>query len=232
MILPKQQLPMYATVIPSTKQRIKYRGFTVREEKQLLIAQESDDVDVIFSVIREIIAACVEGDVDVERLAVFDVEYLMTQIRAKSVGEVVTLNMPCEIDPTHKTALVPIDLTKIEVDFPPNHQTAIVLFDDVGVQMKYPTIGDIAKMENASGIERVRICIQSIFTDQEVFDAADQTPGELTEFIESLTQPQLQKIEDQFFKTMPTYIHEFEYKCPECGHVHKRLVRGISNFFT
>jgi hypothetical protein len=231
MPLPKQQLPVFSAVIPSTKQKIKFRGFTVKEEKSLLLAQETDNIETILSTTKEVLSQCIDTDIDVNKLASFDIEYLMTQIRAKSVGEVIELSMPCDVNEDHRRTPVHVDVSKIEVKFPANHKTKIELYEGVGVVMKYPTVDNLVAFDNADGLESAAMCIDSIYTEDEVFDSKDQTKEEIIEFLESLTKKQFEKIENEFFKTMPVYEYEFDYKCSDCGHVHKKVIRGLANFF-
>lgn len=230
-MLPKQSYKFYNATIPSTKKQIKFRPFTVREEKQLVVAQESEDMPTIINVIQEVLSACIQDSVDVKSLAIFDVEYLMTQIRSKSVGEVVNLSMPCANDPTHEKIPVRIDLSRIAVTFDPAHKNTIPLFDDVGVKMKYPTLDMLPAMETADPFEVAILCTEFIYDSEEIHQAAEQTKEELREFFETLDTPQFKKIEDQFFATMPVYEYELEYTCPQCKHVHKRVIKGLSNFF-
>ena len=232
MALPKQQLPIFSTTIPSTQQKIKFRGFTVKEEKSLLLAQESEDPDVIINAVNEILSACIQDKIDVLKLATFDVEYLMTHIRAKSVGETVKLRMPCDVDENHKRTLIEIDISQIKVKIPENHHKVIKLYDDVGVTMKYPTMQTIVDVENATGVDVIVMCLENIFTDEEVFPASEQTREEIMDFLDGLTKSQIEKIEKEFFETMPSFEFEFEYKCQECGTEHKKIIRGLNNFFT
>ena len=205
--LPIQQLPVFTTTIPSTKKKIKFRGFTVREEKALLLAQESEDVDVIIDAVRQIITSCVTDKIDFDKLTIFDIEFLMTQIRAKSVGEVVTITMPCDADKTHDRISVSFDVSKIAVTIPEGHATTIPLYDDVGVVMKYPSVTELAKVEGATGLDQIAMCIDKIYTADEVFTSEDQTREE------------------------PRFEHEISYKCPKCGHEHRKVIRGLPNFF-
>ena len=232
MALPKQQLPIFSTVIPSTKQKIKFRGFTVKEEKSLLLAQESEDPDTIVNAVNEILSACIQDKIDVLNLATFDIEYLMTHIRAKSVGETVKLRMPCDVNPDHKRTNIEIDISKIEVRIPEGHSKVIKLYDDVGVTMKYPTIHTILEVEKATGLEVIAMCMENIFTSEEVFPAEEQTKEELMYFLEGLTKAQVEKIENEFFEKMPSFEFEFEYKCQDCGAEHKKIIKGLANFFT
>lgn len=231
-MLPKQQLPIFTLVVPSTGKKVKFRQFTVREEKMLIQAQSSDDLGVISNAVKEIITACVDGIKDVEQLALFDVEYIMTKLRAKSVGEAIDLNMPCEIDENHRRIPIRIDLEKVEVTIPKGHNKKVPLYNDVGVVMKYPTLSMLEEFETVDGVESIIMCIDYIYTQEEVFQSAEQTKEELTEFIQGLTKAQFDLIEETFFKTMPKFEYEFVYKCGECGHDHKKVIKGLSNFFS
>lgn len=232
MPLPKPSPRIYTTKIPSTGATVKFRPFNVKEEKFLILAQESEDIATITNAIQDILESCIQDNISVKDLAIFDVEFLMTQIRAKSVGEVVNLLMPCAENPNHEKIPVRIDLTKIEVDFPEQHKKVIPLYDDVGVAMKYPTLDMLETMEKADSFEIAMLCTDYIYDAEQMYPAKEQTKEELKEFFETLEQSQFSKVEE-FFQTMPVYQHILEYTCmnPECRHVHKRLIKGISNFF-
>lgn len=232
MPLPKPSPRIYTTKIPSTGAQVKFRPFNVKEEKFLILAQESEDIATITNAIQDILESCIQDNISVKDLAIFDVEFLMTQIRAKSVGEVVNLLMPCAENPTHEKIPVRIDLTKIEVNFTEQHKKTIPLYDDVGVVMKYPTLDMLETMEKADMFEIAMMCTDYIYDSEEMYPAKEQSKEELKEFFETLDQTQFSKVEE-FFQTMPVYQHVLEYTCmnPECRHVHKRLIKGISNFF-
>lgn len=231
MSLPKQVLPIFSLVIPSSGKRVNYRPFTVREEKMLAQAQQSDDIHVITNALKEVIKACVKDVGDVDTLALFDIEYIITKIRAKSVGEYLDLSMPCDADENHQRIPVRINLDQIEVTIPEGHSKNIHLFDDVGVIMKYPSLKDLENFEKADGLEAIMACMDQIYTQDEMFEVKDQTKEEILEFLESLTEKQIQKIEEQFFKTMPVFKYEMDYVCSECGHKHHKVIKGLSNFF-
>lgn len=229
-MIPKQVLPVFTLTIPSTKKKVNYRQFTVREEKMMLQAQESDDLQLIVNTVKEIIKACVQ-DVDVDTLALFDIEYIITKIRAKSSGEIIELSMRCENDETHPRIPALIDLEKIEVTFPEGHSKTIELYDGTGVVMRYPTINDLDNLDEKEILDAVAMCIESVYTEEEVYYAADQTAEELRDYIESLTDAQVEKIKQNFFATMPTFKHDLEYTCRECGHKHKKTIKGLASFF-
>ena len=231
MSLPKQTLPIFNAVIPSTKKKVKFRQFTVKEEKILAQAQQSEDLEVITNAIKEVVSSCVEGINDIDDLALFDIEYLMTKIRAKSVGEYVDLSMECEADPKHKRIPLRINLDEIEVTFHKDHSTKIDLYDDVGVVMRYPSLKNLKNFEEADGIDVIINCISHIYTQEEIFDAKEQTKEELSDFLSNLTSKQMNKIEDTFLKTIPTFEKNITYACSECGHTHEKILKGLANFF-
>ena len=231
MSLPKQNHAVFNLVIPSTGKTLKFRAFTVREEKILSLAQESKDELVIANAIMEIISNCFDSKLDVSKLTIFDIEYIITNIRAKSVGELVTLNMKCDGDPTHDRTPVKIDITKGKIVTPEGHETKIHCFDDVGVVMKYPTFSDMTEFNKLPKLDSMAFCIDYIYTGTEIFKSEEQSKGELKDFIENLTPAQRQKIEDTFFNKFPIFQLEFDYECMVCKHKHKRKVTGLTNFF-
>ena len=152
MALPMMNTPTYSLVIPSTGEKVRYRPFLVKEEKALLIAQQSEETEVMVESLKQVIGGCVLDKINVEELATFDIEYIFTQIRAKSVGEVVELLFPCDEDhgeDQDKAKLkISIDISNLEVEFPEGHSKKIDLFGDVGVVMKYPSFNVMSKLEN------------------------------------------------------------------------------------
>lgn len=232
MALPKPQLPIFSLEVPSTKEKVSFRQFTIREEKVLLQAKAHDEIGVMKNAIKQIISSCVTGISNIDDLTLFDVEYILTKIRSKSVGEIVDLSMPCDVDETHEKSFVRINLDTIKVQIPEGHSKTVPLYDDVGVTMRYPSIDDVESIEGLSEFDAIILCLDYIYTSEEVFLAKDQTKQEITDFLESLTQNQIQKIDDVFFSKMPEYKHEFEYVCPTCNHKHSKVIKGLTNFFT
>lgn len=238
MALPKLNAStIYTLTIPSTGKKVNYRPFLVKEQKALLVAQESSDVDVMVNTLKGVISECV-SDVDVDTLAVFDIQYIFNHLRSKSTGEMVELIFECDEDHGEKQkdakVVYQLDITKAEVKTSPDHTKKIDLFDGVGVMMKYPTIQILKKLETLKNIsdfyELIPECIDYIYDTQEVYYIKDQTKEEVTEFINNLTDSQFKKVE-QFFSTMPQIIHKVEYRCPVCGKSHKRELGGLQNFF-
>lgn len=237
MSLPMNTTPSYTLEIPSTKKKVKFRPFLVKEEKALLIAQQSEDPEVMINTLKQVIAGCIKDNIDMDELATFDIEYLFTQIRSKSVGEEIELIFPCAHCNDEKAKVkIKLDLTKIQVETPPNHNKKIELFGDVGVVMKYPTIEVIEKIENINQsdidavFDVVAGCIDYIYDNQEVYYAKEQAKDELLEFLNNLTTEQFSKIQE-FFQTMPKMKQEVDYTCPVCGAANHTVLEGLSSFF-
>jgi hypothetical protein len=237
MALPINTSPMYTTVIPSTKESIKYRPFLVKEEKALLIAQHSENAETMVNTLKEIVKSCTNGKVNADTLATFDLEYLFTQIRAKSVGENVDLVFPCDVCTDEKARVkITFDLTKVNVTFPEGHNKTIELFDDVGVIMKYPSINIIKQLEKVdttdidSVFNVISASIEAIYNGSELFYTKEQTKADIIEFLENLTSQQFAKIQ-KFFETMPRLQQEVKYTCPVCALQHNKVLEGLDSFF-
>ena len=237
MALPINTAAQYSLVIPSTGERVKYRPFLVKEEKALLLAQQSEDPITMVETLKNIIASCVTGDYKVDNLATFDLEYIFTQIRGKSVGETVELLFPCDVCEDEKAKVkISFDITKIQVEKSPEHNKKIELFGDVGVLMKYPTIDIIKKLENIDNAnldEAFNIiieCIDAVYDSSQVYHAKEQSREELLQFLNNLSSEQFSKVQ-KFFETMPKMSHAVDYKCPVCGTEHHKVLEGLNSFF-
>lgn len=237
MALPVINTPTYDVIVPSTGEKVKYRPFLVREEKALLIAQQGEETDVMINTLKDIIKSCTLGKLDPEDLAIFDLEYLFTQIRSKSVGELVELVFRCKhcSDPKAKVN-VEIDISKIDVIRSDNHSKKIQLTDDIGVVMKYPSIDSMKILDDTtlSEVDQIfKIICQSvdyIYSGDEVFYSKEQSPEDIEDFVNNLTQSQFEQVK-QFFDTMPKLIKEVEYDCPVCKQHNSVKLEGIQNFF-
>ena len=239
MALPKLTVPEYEAILPSTEKVIKYRPFLVKEEKILLTALEAEDDDIMADAIRQIVNNCVLEELDVFKLPTFDIEYLFLRLRAKSVGEKVTLGLRPWGCPNNegklceKSTEVEINLEEVKVIKDENHSSKIMLNDEIGVKMKYPDIKNINIIDADSaitGMNIVRNCVDMVFTKDETFERDSFTDEELDEFIDSLNSDQFKKIKE-FFDTMPTLKYTTKYKCGTCGEEKETILQGLNSFF-
>jgi hypothetical protein len=241
MSLPKLNVPVYEAILPSTETVIKYRPFLVKEEKILMTAMEAGDNKTISNAVNQIINNCVIGDIDVDKLPTFDIEYLFLRLRAKSVGEEVTVGLQpwgCpqnEGDLCKFTTEVSINLEDIKVEKDNNHTNKIMLSDDIGIIMKYPNLEDLKKIksdasETELGMSMMKDSINMIFTQEETHERDSFTEEELDDFIDGLTSDQFLKIR-QFFDTMPTLKHTAKYTCKTCGEEKETTIQGLESFF-
>jgi hypothetical protein len=237
MALPTNTTPIYTLVIPSTGATVKYRPFLVRDEKSLLIAQQSENPLIILDTIKEVIQACVKDKIDVDSLASFDIEYIFTQLRAVSVGEIVELRFACDTCTDEKAvANVLINLQELQVEKREEHSLKIPLFDDVGVMMKYPSFDTLKKQKE--GVDNdldlmfdITVdCIDYIYDQEEIHYAHEQSREALLQFLNNLTSSQFEKIQ-AFFRTMPRLVKRFKYTCPVCQKEHNKYLEGLSSFF-
>jgi hypothetical protein len=232
-----QKTPVYKMVIPSVNKEVSYRPFLVKEQKALLLAQQSDDQKTMIATLTSVLQSCVQDNIDVDDLAIFDLEYMFSQIRAKSVGEVVELILKCDTCEDEKAKVkVSINLNDLKVEKPKDHNTNIRLFDDVGIVMKYPKLDilDTIQKLDTGDIESVFKlmceCIDTIYAGEEVHHAHEYSKKELNEFLENLTEDQFRKIQS-FFETMPKLEKKLDYSCPVCSKEQSVVVSGIDSFF-
>lgn len=238
MPLPKISTPTYHLELPSSGQEIQYRPFLVREEKLLVLALESEDTKEITTAIKNVIKACIKNkDIKVEELPTFDIEYLFLNIRGKSVGEEIEVNILCP-DDGESYAKTNIAIDEIEVQRDDKHTNKIQLDDELTMEMKYPSLDQFIKNNfdfNAQtgldqSFELVAACIDKIYNEEEVWDSAETTQKEMMEFLDQMNSSQFKKIE-QFFDTMPKLSHEVEVMNPNTKVKSKVVLEGLASFF-
>lgn len=237
MPLPKIATPTYELELPSTKQKIKFRPFLVKEEKLLVLALESEDTKHITTAIKTVIKNCISTrGVKVEDLPTFDIEFLFLNIRGKSVGEDVEVNIIAP-DDGETSIPVKIDLEDIKVVENPNHEKQIKLDDELMMEMKYPSLDQFIKnnfdFEDNSvdrSFELIATCIDKIYNEEEVWSTSDVTSKEVVEFLEQMSSAQFKLIE-KFFETMPKLSHTVEVKNPVTKVKSTVVLEGLSSFF-
>ena len=237
MPLPKIGTPTYELELPSTKQTIKFRPFLVKEEKLLVLALESEDTKNITTAIKTVIKNCITTrGVKVENLPTFDIEYLFLNIRGKSVGEEVEVNLVAP-DDGETTVTVKIDLEDIKVVETEGHDKQIRLDDNLMMEMKYPSLDQFIKNNfdfDNTGVDKsfelIATCIDKIYNEEEVWSTEDVSKKEIIEFLEQMSSAQFKLIE-KFFETMPKLSHTVELKNPVTKVKSTVVLEGLSSFF-
>jgi len=236
MALPRlNENSQYELTIPSKKQVVQYRPFLVKEQKVLLIAYESQDRRQILNAMLNTIEACLKEPLNVKALSTFDVDYMFTQIRAKSVGETSDILIGCTECETQNE--VKINLEEIKIDVGENNNL-IELTDKISVRMRFPNYdyfisNDVLMGESTQSEQLMALvvsCIDAVETEDERISMQDESNEEIMGFLDSLTTDQFDKIA-QFTLDLPKLEHEVAFKCKDCGTDNKRILRGIDDFF-
>ena len=241
MPLPKIATPTYELELPSTGKTIKYRPFLVKEEKVLILALESQDPKQITLAIKSVLKDCIiTKGIKVEDLPSFDIEYIFLNVRGKSIGEAIDLIITCSDDgETEVPVKIYVDEIKVQKD--PEHSSEIKIDDQIIIKMKYPSLDqfiknnfDFSSQESVSAIEKsfdiISSCMESVFSGEEAWAAADCTKKELIDFIESMNADQFKKVE-QFFETMPKLSHTFTVINPKTKVENSVTLEGLTSFF-
>jgi len=232
--LPQITQPLFPITIPSTGHKTQFRPFTVKEEKILLVAQESQDQEQLILAITQVLNNCVEN-IDVEKLAMFDIEYILLKIRGQSVNNIISFTVQ---DPeTEEKVELSFDINDIEVKFSENHNKVIEISDDYSLVMRYSTINELKYLATlpedkaSDGLFKVMIeCIDQLIEGEDtVYDLSDFTTDEVTNFIDSLSSSTINKIKE-FFETVPALRIECPYTNNK-GEEKKFVVEGLQSFF-
>jgi len=233
MALPKLQTPEYRLTLPSTQEEIKFRPFLVKEQKILMIAQESGEERQIADAMSELVSGCTFGTVDANVNPLYDIEYVFLQVRAKSAGEKVKLKLLCP-DDQETYVEVEINLEDIGVQMSVEHSTVIDLTDDIKINFRYPLLKDIEGMKRDTGdfdkmLHLIYVCIDTVSFGEEITNKIDMTKSEITEFIESFNTGQLEKVMN-FFGSMPRVRHVIDVVNPKTKVKGEVLLEGIESF--
>ena len=238
MPLPKISTPTYELELPSSGQTVKYRPFLVKEEKVLVIALESEDNKQITNAIKAVLRSCIQTKgIKVEHLPTFDIEYLFLNIRGKSVGEELEVNVICP-DDEETQVKTNINLDDIQIEKDENHTKQIKLDENLMMEMKYPSLEQFIKNnfdfdeknQMDQSFELIATCIDKIFSEEEVWATADCTKKEVNEFLESMNSSQFKEIET-FFETMPKLSHTIKVTNPKTKVKSDVVLEGLASFF-
>ncbi len=242
MALPKVATPTYELTIPSTGQKIKYRPFLVKEEKVLMMAAQAGG-ESITAAVKDVLVACAESKIDTKRLTPFDIEYFFLQLRGKSVGEEITVEIPkpeeieCEEKNCSQHCKILLNVNEIEVDTSKISDGKINITKDIGIKLKYPELDSMQKFiaggRDPSADEIFKLInesIEYIWEGEEIYKSKDTTKKELNEFMESLNSEQFGRVRS-FFEDMPRLSKEVTWTCPKCEKSTPLMLQGIDAFF-
>lgn len=235
MALPIINAPQFETTIPSTNQKIFFRPFLVKEEKILFVALQGGEMSEIVNAIKNILRECIIDDVDVDKLATFDLEYLFLQLRSKSVGEEINLRLNHQSSECTHRQDVTILVDDVKVNFDPQHTDKVMIDDNIGIKFKYPNFKLIEQFQSVDSNDMQQLfdlllsCVDFVYDQENVYDQF--TDEELKNFFDALNQKQFNKV-TSFFNTLPRLSHTIEWTCDKCGENEKVVLEGLSNFFT
>ena len=240
MPLPTIETPTYELKLPSSNKKVKYRPFLVKEEKILIIALETKNQSDITNAVTDVLKKCVlTKGIDIDTLPTFDIEYLFLNIRAKSIGEDIKLTVTCPDDGKTKVP-VTIYVDEIKDTKPRGHTKDIVLDDKMTLRMKYPSLSqfisnnfdteDEAEALVDKTFNVVADCMDTVFTEEDAWDAKDYTPDERIDFVNQLNSKQYKAVE-KFFATMPKLSHKIEVVNPNTKEKSSIVLEGLADFF-
>ena len=238
MPLPTIVTPTYELELPSTGKKVKYRPFLVKEEKLLVLALETESTKDISTAIKTVLKNCIQSrGVKVENLPTFDIEYLFLNIRGKSVGEEVEVNL---IAPDDEVTEVPvtINIDDIKIQKSEEHTNKVKLDDALIMEMKYPSLDQFIKsnfdfddkVSMDQSFDLIASCIDKIYNEEEVWSTSDCTKKEVKEFLEQMNSMQFKEIE-KFFETMPKLSHSVTFTNPKTEVESTVVLEGLSSFF-
>ena len=226
--------PQYDLVIPSTGQKIEFRPYLVKEEKILMLAFESGDQNQATKAIGNTLNACITtSGIDVFELTTYDIEYMFTKVRTKSVGEKSRVIIPCK-SCEHKNE-VEIDLDSVKIENAENRIEVVNLTDDIQLELAYPSYQRVVDEESTGtaedGLVLAETCVKAILTEEERYDAKDLKKGELRDFLENLTTEQFKVLTD-FLVKIPKLEHKVEFTCVKCKEDGETVLRGMRDFLS
>lgn len=235
MALPQlNDIPKYEVIIPSIATTVTYRPFLVAEQKVLLMALETQDEKSILNAIVDTIKACIEDPIDIKTLSTFDIEYLFTQIRSKSVGETTTLMLKCSNCEHDNKVTIALDQIKVDIN---QDDRKIKLNDQYTIIMKYPSFVEALNNDNISDnnivdslYEMVVMSLDKLMTEEDIISFKDESKESIDTFLNSLTAKQFEPIM-AFVNNLPALRHMVEYTCEQCDHDNKIQLEGVQDFF-
>ena len=233
MALPKLNTPTYELVLPSTGEKVKYRPFLVKEQKLLMLAQESKDENSLADTLGQLIKSCTFEKIDAENSPVFDIEYIFLKLRAKSVGETAEISVLAKDD--NKTRVpVKVNLDKIDIHMTADHTTEVQIDEKIKLILKYPVLRDMKNISESDDEYKkmfavLNKCIYEVHDGDKIYNVVDLTQKDIDEFVDSMNTSQLAKVLE-FFSTMPKLRHPVSFINPKTKVKNEVVVEGLQNF--
>jgi len=231
MALPKLETPVHNLILPSSGEQIKFRPFLVKEQKLLILAEESKNQDELYDTLKTIIDNCTFNKLPIKSLPMFDIEYLFLKVRAKSVGSKINVNVTCADDNETKVQ-AEVDLDDVEIQMDEQHTNIIQISDDIKLVMQYPILEDVKKLKNTSTLEMFNIinkCVKELHHGEKIYNGPDMSEKDLNDFFESMSPDQFNQV-NEFFDSMPRLRHYVTVVNPNTKIESKVLMEGLDNF--
>ena len=231
MAIPKLETPVHNLILPSSGEQIKFRPFLVKEQKLLILAEESKNQDELYDTLKTIIDNCTFNKLPIKSLPMFDIEYLFLKVRAKSVGSKINVNVTCADDNETKVQ-TEVDLDDVEIQMDEQHTNIIQISDDIKLVMQYPILEDVKKLKNTSTLEMFNIinkCVKELHHGEKIYNGPDMSEKDLNDFFESMSPDQFNQV-NEFFDSMPRLRHYVTVVNPNTKIESKVLMEGLDNF--
>ena len=228
-MLPKIETPTFDFSIPSTGEVKKFRPFLVKEEKVLMLASEGGEYKDMISACEQVVSNCSLEEIDVSKLAVFDLQHLFMRLKEKSTGETQDFTLVC--GGCKETMNYTLQLSDVKVQGLDERPDSIIkINDDVAIELQYPNANVIMNVTEDDDTAIVNHCLVKVFNGEEVLEIKDETPEHIEEFIDNLPLDVFEKIQE-FFNKIPRVEHIVEYACPKCEHANRISINGYEHFF-
>tara|TARA_Y100000992_G_scaffold297026_1_gene260056 strand:+ start:522 stop:1229 length:708 start_codon:yes stop_codon:yes gene_type:complete len=233
MALPKLNTPTYELVLPSTGEKIKYRPFLVKEQKMLMLAQESKDENSLADTLGQLVKSCTFEKIDAENSPMFDIEYIFLKLRAKSVGETAEISILARDD--NKTRVpVKVNLDKIDIHMTADHTNEVQIDEKIKLVLKYPVLKDMKHISESDDDYKkmfavLNKCIYEVHDGDKIYNTVDLTQKDIDEFVDSMNTSQLAKVLD-FFTTMPKLRHPVSFINPKTKVKNEVVLEGLQTF--
>jgi len=247
MALPKVKVMYHTLILPSTGKEVRFRPFLVKEEKILMMAMQSGESADMINSLKDIINNCMEEDINVSELAMFDFEYIFLQLRARSVGDTIDIKYTeeetiCSIDEKECLFESSINIDEIKLENVKLQSGLIDITDNIKVKLRWPKVDDAAAIGALSGdsqnqekivtatFSMIASCIEYIMDGEDMHKPVDYTEKEIDDFLNSLSSGQFKSIQT-YFEDLPKLKKDVISTCTKCGNTNVKKLEGVNDFF-